>query len=217
MHKKTNVLLFDLGGVILDISFDRVFNYWAALSNQQLSNQQLTNQEQSNPHTLKSRFRMDEAYRKHEKGQITAAQYYDSLRQSLGLTLTDKEIETGWNQIFIDMIPGITDLLNNLQKKIPLYCFTNTNNTHRIEWQSRWGKQLQSFEKIFVSSDIGLRKPDKEAFDYVVECIGERHEKILFLDDSLENIEGAQRAGLQTAHVKSLDDTTAVLDYWLAN
>ncbi len=205
MNKDINVLLFDLGGVIIDINFDRVFKYWAELSHRQ----------QPSLHTLKSRFQMDEAYRRHEKGEITAAQYYDSLRESLGLRLTNNEIETGWNQVFIGMIPGITELLNNLQKKIPLYCFTNTNNTHRQEWQNRWGDQLQAFEKIFVSSEIGLRKPDREAFDYVVESIGETHQKILFLDDSLENIQGAQRAGLQTAHVRTLEEITNAIDFYL--
>ena len=68
--------------------------------------------------------------------------------------------------------------------------------------------------EVYVSSTIGLRKPEAEAYDYVVRAIGVSADRIVFFDDSLENIEGARARGLQAVHVKSgadLADALAVL------
>ncbi|MEI9885126.1 MAG: HAD-IA family hydrolase [Rhizomicrobium sp.] len=80
----------------------------------------------------------------------------------------------------------------------------------RHHW-SRFADGLKPFRKIFVSSTIGLRKPDKAAFDHVCREIGVPAARILFFDDALENVEGARRAGLQAVHVRSNADVAAAL------
>ena len=79
---------------------------------------------------------------------------------------------------------------------------------------SRYGGGISNFKEVYVSSTIGLRKPEAEAYDYVVRAIGVSADRIVFFDDSLENIEGARARGLQAVHVKSgadLADALAVL------
>lgn len=201
MHDDIEALLFDLGGVIIDIDFDRVFQAWAEKS-------ALSTDE------LKAKFSQDTAYKAQEIGKIDSREYCASLRNTLGLELSDDDILDGWNRIFIGMIPGIAQLLQTLSQKIPIYCFTNTNDTHRQEWQKNWGHELTYFNDIFISSNIGLRKPDKAAFDYVVQKIGTVPNKVLFFDDSIENIIGAKQAGLSTVHVKSTDDIRQACLNW---
>ena len=67
------------------------------------------------------------------------------------------------------------------------------------------------FKRVFSSWELGLRKPEQRAFAAVVDQIGVPAHSILFFDDTLENIEQAKRAGLQTVHVGSAADTTAAL------
>jgi FMN phosphatase YigB (HAD superfamily) len=81
-------------------------------------------------------------------------------------------------------------------------------------WSKQFSGTLSNFKEVYVSSTIGLRKPEAEAYDYVVRAIGVSADRIVFFDDSLENIEGARARGLQAVHVKSgadLADALAVL------
>jgi putative hydrolase of the HAD superfamily len=67
----------------------------------------------------------------------------------------------------------------------------------------------------FISSDIGLRKPDPEAFEFVAAQLGVPLSRILFLDDTLRNVEGARHVGMQAEQIRSPDDTARVLRPWL--
>ena len=71
---------------------------------------------------------------------------------------------------------------------------------------------LGHFRQIFLSSTIGLRKPDAEAYDHVVQAIGVPAERIVFFDDLDENIEGARQRGLKAVLVTSTDDVARALD-----
>ena len=71
---------------------------------------------------------------------------------------------------------------------------------------------LKHFTKVFVSSRIGLRKPDAEAFAHVAQEIGVAPERILFFDDSAANIAGARAVGFQTVLGRSNADIVAALE-----
>ena len=86
-----------------------------------------------------------------------------------------------------------------------------TNPTHAAYWSEKFPDAVKSFKKIFVSSSIGLRKPDAEAFAFVVREIGVPAKRIVFFDDSPHNIEGARACGLQTVLVNSRSDVVAAL------
>jgi len=70
---------------------------------------------------------------------------------------------------------------------------------------------LGHFREMFLSSSIGLRKPDAQAYDHVVNAIGVPAERIVFFDDLAENIEGARERGLIAVHVTSPDDVANAL------
>ncbi len=132
--------------------------------------------------------------------------YFASLRGSLGIDVPHAELLAGWNDIFVGEVPGIAGLLARIAPKIPCYAFSNTNTAHEAEWSKRFTDVLRHFKKVFVSSTIGLRKPDAAAFQYVAKDIGVAPERIVFFDDFAENIAGARACGLQTVHVRSHAD-----------
>jgi len=193
-----DALLFDLGGVIIDIYFERAFAHWAACAGCDVAQ-------------LRARFRQDEPYQRHEIGAIGIEDYFASLRSSLGFELTHAQLLEGWNAIFIGEVPGIAARLARAARHLPLYAFTNTNPTHAAYWSAKFPDAVKSFKKIFVSSSIGLRKPDADAFAFVVSEIGAPADRIVFFDDSVHNIEGARPCGLQTVLVKSPADVVEAL------
>jgi putative hydrolase of the HAD superfamily len=186
-------LLFDLGGVVIEIDFDRVFSHWALSSNQSLE-------------ILRSRFAFDSNYERHERGEIDALEYFASLRKSMGINITDEEFIAGWNSLYVGEMPGVSTLLSTVGEKLPIYAFTNSNFTHQLVWSKMFKRVLSLFQEVFVSSEIGKRKPEPAAFHAISNDIGVKLEKILFFDDSLENIEGAEKVGIQTVHVTSPRD-----------
>ena len=183
-------LLFDLGGVVINIDFNHVFESWAEYANQSVED-------------IKSRFAIDSHYERHERGEIKASEYFASLRKSLGINISDDEFKEGWNSIYIGEIPGVVKLLSDIKKKRPIYGFTNSNATHQSVWSLRFDNILMLFEKVFVSSEIGKRKPEPDAFRFISDEIGVNPENILFFDDSLGHVEGARAVGMKAVHVVS--------------
>jgi HAD superfamily hydrolase (TIGR01509 family) len=193
-----DALLFDLGRVVLDIDFSRTLNCWARHAG-------------CEPAQLIGRFSPDAAYKRHERGENSDAEYFAALRGSLGIDVTDAQFLEGWNAIFAGEMPDIAALLERAARRLPLYAFSNTNRAHEAHFSERFAEVLRHFQKMFLSSTIGLRKPDAAAYDHVVKEIGVPAERIVFFDDSIENIEGARARGLQAIHVRSTRDVADAL------
>jgi glucose-1-phosphatase len=198
MPISADALLFDLGRVVIDIDFELAFARWAAYG-------------QRDPVVIRERFTHSEAYKRHERGEIEAEEYFAELRSELGIEISDEQLLDGWNAIFIGEMPGISPLLIGAARQFSLFAFSNSNREHELCWSKRFANILGHFAKIYVSSTIGLRKPDPEAYEYVVKAIGAPAERIAFFDDNVENIEGARACGLQAFHVRSSVDVANAL------
>jgi HAD superfamily hydrolase (TIGR01509 family) len=190
--------LFDLGRVVLDIDFNRALACWAGHAG-------------CEPGHLIGRFSPDEAYKRHERGEISDAEFFAALRGSLGIDVPDAHLLEGWNAIFTGAIPEMSDLLARAARSLPLYAFSNTNRAHEAHFSQHFAPVLGHFRKMFLSSTIGLRKPDAEAYDHVVEQIGVPAARIVFFDDLAENVEGARARGLTAVHVTSTRDVADAL------
>lgn len=183
-------LLFDLGGVLIDVDFGNAFRVWGMYSG-------------LSPLLLRSRFSVDDFYRQHERGEIDAPEYFQSLRNSLGISLSDTQFTEGWNAILGKEILDVTGLLARLKRNIPLYLFSNSNLTHHRYWAAQFAPMLDHFERMFVSSDIGKRKPEAEAFCHIAREIDVPVNRIMFFDDTIENVEAAKGLGMSAIHVAS--------------
>ncbi len=191
-------LLFDLGRVVLDVDFSRAIACWAGHAG-------------CEPAHLVERFVLDRAYRQHEIGQIDDTAYFQSLRVSLGISISDAQFLQGWNAVFTGEVPGIAALLARAARRLPLYAFSNTNRPHVEHFSRAYIDVLGHFREIYLSSTIGLRKPDAEAYDHVVKAIGVPAPRIVFFDDLAENVEGARARGLNAVHVNSTRDIADAL------
>ena len=193
-----DALLFDLGRVVLDIDFNKVMSIWAGHAG-------------CAPDDVIARFVVDDHFRHHETGAIDDAAFFRNLRSSLGIAISDAQFLEGWNAIFAGEMPGIAPLLARAAARMPLYAFSNTNPPHVAHFSRTYSEVLGHFREIFLSSTIGLRKPDAAAYDHVVKAIGMPAQRIVFFDDSADNIAGARARGLIGIHVRSTDDVAKAL------
>ncbi|HUQ28132.1 MAG TPA: HAD family phosphatase [Usitatibacter sp.] len=197
-----DALLFDLGGVVMGLDWDRAFRRWSEASGQPAD-------------ALRARYVFDEAYERHERGEIGELDYYASLRRSLGIDIPDEDFRAGWGAIFTGPIHETVATLEKLTTRVPLYAFSNTNESHRAVWSRQFEPALRNFRRVFVSSTMGLRKPERASFDYIARAIGVIPSRILFFDDTPVNVEGARNAGLQAVHVRGPDDVENAVRPWL--
>ncbi len=191
-------LLFDLGGVLIDIDFQRAFEHWQPFSALSLEG-------------IRDRFSFDAAYEQHERGEISAADYFAHLVRQLELRDDHQAITRGWNAIFTGEISDTLALVRAARAHLPCYAFSNSNSVHQTAWSSMYPAVVQAFDHIFVSSDIGLRKPERRAFEHIAQAVGVPVQGLLFFDDLAENVAGAHAAGLQAVLVRSPADVRAAL------
>lgn len=197
--RPVKALLFDLGGVVIDISIERALRCWESRS--RLSIEQ-----------MRGRLAIDEPFKQHERGELPAAAYFDHLRQVFELDASDQQIAEGWNAILIGENTESLRLVASARRHLPCYAFTNTSHTHQATWTNAFPNVVSAFERIFSSPELGLRKPERAAFDKVTREIGVEAPAVLFFDDFLENVEGARAAGLQAVHVRGYEDIRRALD-----
>ncbi len=195
---KPRALLFDLGGVLIDIDFERALRAWAPMSRLSLAQ-------------LRESFHHDEYYERHERGEISAREYFAHLAQTLQLAGDPGQIAAGWNAIFPGEIPETTAMVRAARAELPCYLFTNTNAAHQEIWAALFPEVPRLFERIFASHEMGRRKPEIRAFEHVAREIGVTPGSILFFDDLLANVEGARAAGLQAVLVRSPQDVREAL------
>jgi FMN phosphatase YigB (HAD superfamily) len=200
--KPADALLFDLGGVVMGIDWDRAFQRWGRASHVP-------------PEALATLYTFDEHYERHERGEIGELDYYAALRRSLAIDIPDDDFRAGWGAIFTEPVHETVALLEKLRDRVPLYAFSNSNAAHHAVWSRKFAPALANFRRVFVSSEMGLRKPERAAFDHIAREIGVAPARILFFDDTLANVEGASRAGLQAVHVAAPDDVRIAVRPWM--
>ncbi|MEJ8858447.1 HAD family phosphatase [Variovorax robiniae] len=195
---RVEALLFDLGGVVFEFNFELAIQHWAPFSELPLRE-------------LRERFGNDEPYRQFERGEITPAAYFESLRRNLKLTASDAQIAEGWNGIFGAEISETLDAVAGAREHFPCYAFSNTNVEHQRAWNAAYPRIAATFDRVFLSSEIGMRKPEAAAFAHIADAIGVAPSNILFFDDLVENVVGAVAAGLQAVQVRSPADVREAL------
>ena len=194
-----DALLFDLGRVVLDLDFGRVLTVWAGHAG-------------CAPSDLVERFVLDDDYHRHECGALDEAGFFDSLRCRLGVPLSDAQLLQGWNAVFVGEMPGIEPQLARAARQLPLYALSNTNPAHAAHFTTTYRSVLRHFRELYLSSQIGHRKPSAAAYQHVIASTGIAPSRLVFFDDLPENVQAAQSHGLIAIQVKDSTDVARTLD-----
>lgn len=186
-------LLFDLGGVIMDI---RKANCVEALRQLGFRNadEYLGDYSQKGP------------FGQLEQGLISPDDFRAFIRSQVDTPLTDEQIDGAFNKFLIGIPVERLRQLQLLRQRYGIYLLSNTNP---IMWHSKIADEFRKdgltmeayFDGIVTSFEAKILKPDVRIFEYAAEHCHIKPEETLFLDDSLANLTGAQKAGFRTAHV----------------
>lgn len=192
---KIEAVIFDLGGVLLNIDYNLTRTAFEQLGIADFEN-------------LYSHANADELFSRLEKGLIKEEDFYHELRDCTGLSLTDLEIRNAWNAMLLDFRETSLDFLEKLKNNYSLFLLSNTNEIHLKKFYEIYheGERSAPFESYFTkawySFEMGMRKPDSDIYEYVLEKHQLSRERTLFIDDSIQNIDTARQLGLQTVHLQ---------------
>lgn len=192
--QQSKAIIFDLGGVLLNIDF-------------KLSEKAFQELGIDNFADFFNQFHSNDLFRRLETGMDDQL-FYDDLRAATGLALTNDQIRDAWNALLLDYRPESVAVLPKLREKYQLYLLSNTNEIHLQEFQRKYEawRPGQSFDELFdaayYSHRIRHRKPNASAFEYVLQKHDLVPAETIFIDDSINNIEAAQQLGIQTIHLQ---------------
>jgi HAD superfamily hydrolase (TIGR01509 family) len=189
MLKGIRNIIFDLGGVLLNIDPKKTIEAFGKLGMEQL----VGDKGLSYDH---------EIFYLMEQGKITSDEFRNGVRELLPNQVSYKEIDSAWTAMLLDFPTVRVKLVKNLHKDFKIYLFSNTNAIHVAKYQSIFRNQhgfevSTLFEKDFYSNEIGYRKPSAESYQEIIRLSGIDPEESLFIDDSLQNVESAMVSGLK--------------------
>jgi glucose-1-phosphatase len=194
----TRALLFDLGGVVLDVDFERALAAWAPHSRLPAGQ-------------LRERFFFDAPYQRHETGHLDAGGYFAHLREVLALECDEATVRSGFNAVLLGEVAETVQLLDAARRHVPCYAISNTNAVHVAEMERAFPQLLPRFTRVFASHEIGHRKPHPAAFEHVLRAIGLPAAEVLLFDDLVPNVEAARALGLQAVLVRGPEDVREAL------
>jgi FMN phosphatase YigB (HAD superfamily) len=191
--KNIDTVIFDLGGVLFDIDYSFTQKAFMELGIKNFD-------------ALYSQQKQAGIFDEFEKGNISPHDFRKHIKQWLPGHVTDKDIDKAWNALLIGFPEAKINLLKNLGKKYRLFLLSNTNEIHLPEVLNMMAHLDNNkginhlFEMCYYSCRMGMRKPDKEIFDKVRLENSLKATATLFIDDSIQNVEGAKQAGLNVLH-----------------
>jgi glucose-1-phosphatase len=194
MAKIKNVI-FDLGGVLLDIDIAKT----------EAAFEQLGIKDFKNNYSL---HKADSLFDDLETGKITETAFYDGIRNISQTQLTDAEIKNAWNALLLEFRTESLAFLQQIAAKYNLYLLSNTNSIHLTAFNQIFKRDIGKdsldsyFTKAYYSNIIGLRKPHTAIYSFVLADAGITAGETLFVDDLIYNIEGAKVLGIQTHHLQ---------------
>lgn len=208
IQKKIKNIIFDLGGVILNIDYDLTSKAFKKLGIKDFDK-------------LYSQAKQNNLFNNLETGKIDPEEFRTSLKKYIPKA-TDQEIDFAWNAMLLDLPKERIELLREVKENYRSFLLSNTNAIH-VKAFTKYVDQLYGenlfddiFENHYYSNEIGYRKPNTDAFQFVLSSNNLKAEETLFIDDSKQHIEGANKIGLNSFLLDNNKDITSLfLDKFL--
>lgn len=187
-------ILFDLGGVFMEIDFRLTEQAFISLGVTDFS-------------TMFTQHHANDLFVQLEIGAISPETFYEEFRQATGTSLTDHQIRDAWNALLLRFPQERLDWLREIRNRYRVFLFSNTNKIHYDSFIATAARENNCpdfnglFEKAYYSHEFGRRKPVVSAFTELLSLEGLQAAETLFIDDTMANIEAAKQAGLQTIHL----------------
>ena len=189
-----DVLLFDLGGVLIDFAgFEAMRRLLPEVSDRS---------------EIRDRWIHSESVQLFERGDITPEKFARRLVEEFHLELSAEEFLREFVSWARGPYPGAVSLLRRLRATYRIACLSNSNELHTPIHRASIHPHVDTF---YFSDEIGLVKPDREIFDYVIRDLAVSPQRIAFFDDTMVNVEAAEKTGLTAFSVDGISELKAQL------
>jgi glucose-1-phosphatase len=203
MEQKNNLIkniVFDLGGVLIDLDIKRTGIAFEALGMSQPADEE----------EIKRRALI---YSGLETGEISSEAFRKAIRDIAVTPPTDSAIDNAWNAMLLDFPPQRVEVLLNLRKRYRLFLLSNSNAIHHKSYSDKFrqdhGFEMSSlFEKEYYSFEMNMKKPSPVIFQKVLDESRIKADETLFIDDTLDNINAAAKIGFRVHHIVNGADIT---------
>lgn len=191
-------IIFDLGGVVINIDYDLTVKEFAKLDISDFQNQF-------------SQYQQTSFFNDFETGKITDDEFFQFVQNALKKGLPKTKIENAWNAMLLDIPKARIELIERLSKDYNVYLLSNTNSVHFRSFNQQFiavaGKELHAiFKKAYLSHEIGRRKPDADTFLFVLQDAGIDAQETLFIDDTKMHVDGASSVGINAYLLQKNED-----------
>lgn len=192
--REFGTILLDLGGVLIDVDYHAAAREFEKLGFADFDE-------------LYSKAKQDNLFDGFETGALSPEEFRDRIRKLSGSPLTDAQIDHCWNAMLGSIPPERIDLVERLKERYQLLLLSNTNAIHVPAFEAIVAKEngITDFKGLFdgayYSCELGMRKPDPQIFKFVLDMNHADPERTLFIDDSIQHVEGARKAGLHAEHL----------------
>ena len=205
-YKKVKALLFDLGGVIVDLDYKKTANAFENIGLQ-------------NAEKAYSQFNQTDLFNLFETGHISSEEFLAELQNEIINQVSLSEITKAWNSMIIGFQHSKLEKIKKLSEQVPCYLLSNTNEIHlsyieQLLQEMGFKHFLNIFESCYFSHQIGKRKPHKETFEWVLNQMNYDAQDVLFIEDSPQHIKGAKSAKLNTFYFKK-DSSLSDIYQWI--
>lgn len=186
-------IIFDLGGVIYSIDYHKTITAFKNLGIKNFDK-------------LFAKAGQKNLFDDLEIGVISKSEFFEEINLLIQDYLTVQQITNAWNEMLLQFMPEALNCLDEISSEYRLFLLSNTNEIHIEFIINQVGKEnfksfCARFEKVYLSHEIGKRKPHAEVFDYIIKEKGLKKIETLFIDDSIQHVQGAIKAGLQAYHL----------------
>jgi len=198
-----STIIFDLGGVVLNLDPKLTALEFSKLSGIDIPK-------------IYEIFIGNEWVGEFEKGKITPDEFRSAVREALGLKVDNNTIDLAWNAMLLELPEERLKLLANLRADFNTMVLSNTNEIHVDSFSktvanvTRGRSIHEFFNTVYYSNELGMRKPDREIFEFVLKSNNLQPDTTLFIDDMEQNITAAAQIGIKTVHLTNQEDLFAI-------
>jgi putative hydrolase of the HAD superfamily len=191
-------IIFDLGGVLIDIDYQATEKAFIDLGFEDFGEKY-------------SQLNQNDLFDKLEIGEISAQHFINKILPLCPEGTSPNKVVAAWNAMLGEFPKEKIELLHRVKSCLPIYMLSNTNEIHIPKVYEAWDKVSDKpmsalFDKIYLSFEIGKRKPDVSTFNWVCETLAINPSTTLFIDDSPQHLKTADMLGLKT-HLLTADET----------
>ena len=183
-------IIFDLGGVLLNIDYNETANAFKALGAIDFD-------------SFYSQAGANELFELLETGNISEDDFYEAMKPYCQPGTTNGQMQSAWNAILLDFRMDSLRFLSAKKEQYNLYLLSNTNSIHHTAFHEAFTRVSNHFnfddyfKKSYYSYTMHRRKPYATTYEFVLQDAGIAAHETLFIDDSIVNIEGAKQTGMQ--------------------